>query len=323
MKKCIFNLLLIILLTISESLNPWPFKNFIQDSKADYIEKVITVRGGFDPLQGDAKNTNAIGPKDDSIKAAPKSVAQSSSSTSNSDPKVKYRRPAPGSNPGSSGSFDEDVFKYVNPDLAVSDREFWDRVGSLGESSDSEEEESTPTQAPRTTRPTGELTKQAIKENDQTTKIITPTKFNDWDGEARVIKSRELKKTVYAKGYKAGIVGDSDLISCPIQDDPNKYQRQNCATISDKSMEDMKNKLIDLTTSRQKDRVKLTLDMPFKKSEKAIAYMDLETGDCAFYHVDNGKFWTYVKYNNREILSTLADADAVKYAKPTDSNPEL
>ena len=85
----------------------------------------------------------------------------------------------------------------------------------------------------------------------------------------------------------------------------------------------MTNKLIDLTTSRQEDRAKLTLDMPFKKSEKAVAYVDLKRGDCVFYHADNGKFWSYVKYNEEEVLSMLANADKIKYAKPKNSNPEL
>ena len=85
----------------------------------------------------------------------------------------------------------------------------------------------------------------------------------------------------------------------------------------------MINKIIDLTTSRKDGRVKLELDMPFYDTEKATAYMDVNTGDCAFYHKDNGKYWTYVKYDEDGVLEILANSDSAKYAKPSNSNSEL
>jgi len=51
--------------------------------------------------------------------------------------------------------------------------------------------------------------------------------------------------------------------------------------------------------------------------------MDITTGDCAFYHEDGGKYWSYVKYNKDEVLNILANSDSVKYAKPSNSNSEL
>jgi hypothetical protein len=83
----------------------------------------------------------------------------------------------------------------------------------------------------------------------------------------------------------------------------------------------MRDKLIDLTTSRKDGRVKLQLDMPFYDTEKATAYMDIQTGDCAFYHQDNGKYWSYVKYDKEEVKNIIENSDSVKYAKP--SNSEL
>lgn len=85
----------------------------------------------------------------------------------------------------------------------------------------------------------------------------------------------------------------------------------------------MRDKLIDLTRSRKKGRVKLQLDMPFYDTQKATAYMDIKTGDCAFYHQDNGKYWTYVKYNQDEVQNILDISDSVTFAKPSKSNEDL
>ena len=128
-------------------------------------------------------------------------------------------------------------------------------------------------------------------------RLISPIEFNDWEGESRTIKSKELKKTVFAKGYDASVVPAENLVLCPEQDDLAKFQRKNCGLITDQSVEEMRDKLIDLTTSRKDGRVKLQLDMPFYDTEKATAYMNINTGDCAFYHEDSGKYWSYVKYN--------------------------
>lgn len=114
-----------------------------------------------------------------------------------------------------------------------------------------------------------------------------------------------------------------NLVPCPIQPDPTKYQREKCGLITDQSVDDMRDLLIDLTTSRKAGRVKLELDMPFYQSQKATAYLDMNTGDCAYYHQDSGNYWTYMKYDKDQIGSTIAKSDTVKYANTKDSNPEL
>lgn len=79
------------------------------------------------------------------------------------------------------------------------------------------EDESKPAEAPKSSPPTYELTKKAIPENDQTTKPISPVAFTDWEGETKVTKSKELKKTLYAHGYEMGVVSSEDIILYPVQ----------------------------------------------------------------------------------------------------------
>ena len=249
-------------------------------------------------------------------------VKQSSSSNSNTDPKLTYRS-MPDSNPGGSGNYDSDenLSSSGNSDQVINDPGFWDSIETLGES---DEEDSTPTEAPNSTS-TWKLTKKGVQDNNALTKTISPTEFNDWEGEGRIIKSKELKKTVFAKGYQAGVVPVENLVPCPVPTDTttSTYKRDKCGLITDQSVEEMRDKLIDLTTSKKDGRVKLQLDMPFYDTEKATAYMDINTGDCAFYHEDGGKYWSYVKYDKNEVLNILANSDSVKYAKPSNSNSEL
>ena len=326
MRKSVFNLLFMILCIFIWVINPWPFSTSINHLKTDYVEKPLTVSGGFDPLQREARKSNPTRSSDNFVQPKPESgqstAKQSSSSNSNRDPKPKYR-PMPGSNPGGSGNydFDENLSNSGNSDQVISDPGFWNSLETLGESD--AEEDSTPTEAPKSTPPTGKLTRQAIPDNDATTKMISPTEFNDWEGESRTIKSKELKKTVFAKRYEAGVVPVENLVTCPVQDDPTKFQRKNCGLITDQSVENMRDKLIELTTSRKADRVKLKLDMPSYDTEKATAYMDIKTGDCAFYHEDTGKYWSYVKYSKDEVLDILASSDSITYTIPTNSNTEL
>ena len=260
-----------------------------------------------------------------SPKPIKKPSPQKSVSNSNRDPGLTYR-PTPGSNSGGSGKGNsgENFPNSESNDQEILDPEFWGSVDTLG-SSDAEEN-GTPKQAPKPSPPTGKLTKKAISENDRTTKMIAPFEFTDWEGDRIRIKSKELKKSVFAKGYEAGVVPPENLVDCPIQDDPTKYQRTDCGLVTDQSVEGMRDKLVGLATEPKKGKVKFGGDMPFYDTQKSIGYMDMETGDCGFYHdggVDGSDFWTYVKYDSEAALEILANADWVRPAKPTDSNPDL
>ena len=160
MKQSVLNLLFLILWIVIWVLNPWPFEKSLNSSKTDSIEKVIRIQGGFDPLQRNAKKANLQGLNNDPSQQ--QAAKQSSSSNSNTDPKLKYRS-TPGSNPGGSGNYgsDENFSNSGNSDQVISDPEFWDSIESLGESD--EEEASTPTEAPKPSPPTKELTKKGVR----------------------------------------------------------------------------------------------------------------------------------------------------------------
>jgi len=323
MVKSVIRLLVIMLLIVLLVLNPIPFVSFEDIINNQSIQQTLKIRGGFDPLQRKAKNTLGLPNQNKPNKSAVAKPKPKHGSSSNSSQKKITYKPLPGSSPRGSGNYDydENLSENVDPDKTISDPEFWNSIETLGESD--AEDESAPIQAPKNSPPTKKLTKEAIKDkkNNALTKIIHPTAFTDWEGENKVIKSKEIKKTVYAHGYEAGVVPAEDLIPCPVQEDKFKFQRENCALITDESVDRMTNKIIDLATSTKPNRVKIELPtMPYDDREKAIGYMDTKTGDCAFFHED-GKYWTYKKYEKDEISSTLAKSDSIKYAK--DYNTEL
>ena len=190
---------------------------------------------------------------------------------------------------------------------------------NLGDS----EDESEPAEAPKTSTPTGKLTKESIPDYDYTTNPISPFPFRDWEGENKLIKSKELKKTLYAHGYEAGVVSSEDLVPCPIQDDPDKFQRINCAKITDEGLDKLRDKIINIARSTKPGMIKIELPMPYYDTEKAVGHLDMTTGDCVFFH-QNGKYWDYKKYTPDEVKNLLTKCDSVKIAKKNqEPSPEL
>ena len=251
------------------------------------------IRGGaFDLLQQRTKDLTTLGgsKKSDPGGEAPK--PKKDVSPDNLFPgkeRIKYK-PASGSGDGGSGNYNVDFPKDVDPDKSISDPDFWNTLENLGDS----EDESEPAEAPKTSTPTGILTKEAIRDYDYTTNPISPFQFRDWEGENKVIKSKELKKTLYAHGYQAGVVSSDDLVPCPIQEDPALFQRVNCVKIIDEGLNRLRNKIINLATSTKSGMVKIELPMPYYDTELAVGHLDMTTGDCAFFHQD-GKYWSYKK----------------------------
>ena len=227
--------------------------------------------------------------------------------------KIRYATPG-GDDPGGLNTNSGNDFQDIpNAEDTISDPEFWNTI--LGEET---EDESMPVPA---TSPTKKLTQQSLKENDSVTKIIHPREFNDWEGKKRVVKSKELKNATFSHGFEAGTSGPEDLVECPIQLDPNKYQRKNCSRVTDETVQNLWDKIVDITTAKSTKigKIKFKTKMPYFDSETAIAYMNIITGDCFFYH-ENGVFWGYKKYSEKQIPSLLADvSSSLKWASDTSS----
>ena len=244
--------------------------------------QIISIRSGaFDPLQQKPKDLTTLGgsKKSDSGGEAPKPKKDVSPDNLSLGKKEITYKPSPGSGNGGSGNYNINLPKDVDPDKSISDPDFWNTLESLGDS----EDESEPTEAPKPSKPTGMLTKEIMPQYDSTTKPISPFTFRDWEGENKVIKSKELKKTLYAYGYETGVASSEDLVPCPIQENPDLFQRENCAKITSEGLEKMRNKIINLATSTNSGMVKIELPMPYFDTELAVGYLNMITGDCFFF----------------------------------------
>lgn len=199
----------------------------------------------------------------------------------------------------------------------ISDSEFWNNVQNQ-ELEDSEDELN-PTEVPVPSPPTYQLTNESIKENDFLETQLQPLLFKDWEGETKVIKSKELKKSVFSHGIEAETSTLEDLVECPVQTDTIKYQRKDCSRITAKTAKNFSNKIVDITTSRKPGMVKFKTKMPYYDSEIATGHMNLITGECGFFH-ENGKYWTYKKYSVEDTLVLLADVSpSLKWASKNPS----
>jgi hypothetical protein len=113
-----------------------------------------------------------------------------------------------------------------------------------------------------------------------------------------------------------GVVSSEDLLACPIQDDPDKFQRNHCARITDEGLDKLRAKIIDLATSTKAGMIKIELPMPYYDTEQVVGYLDMTPGDCFFFH-QNGKFWSYQKYTKARREFLIQNCDSVKVAKKT------
>ena len=110
-----------------------------------------------------------------------------------------------------------------------------------------------------------------------------------------------------------------DLVPCPTQPDKSKYQREECAKITDESAQTYTNEIIKHTNAKYQGMVKLYMNkMPYYDRQPAIGYLDMNTGKCVIFHTLNSnnelKFWGYKKYKLSEIPQLLKDSASIKYA---------
>ena len=54
--------------------------------------------------------------------------------------------------------------------------------------------------------------------------------------------------------------------------------------VDDVLLDKLRDKIINLATSTKPGMVKTELPMPYYDTEQAVGHLDMNTGDCAFFH---------------------------------------
>jgi hypothetical protein len=164
--------------------------------------------------------------------------------------------------------------------------------------------------------PTGNLDIENKKKFDFTTFPMPGLKYQDRDGRDLRMTNQELKKITYCHKTELGISNLLDRIECPVQPDPNKFQRKDCWAVTNKSRLDVIVKVFELTTEYNPERyVTLEMPMPSYPSQNTFAYIDISTGECVFFH-KNGKLWSAKRYDEKGVDKLLNDPNVVKNPKP-------
>lgn len=63
--------------------------------------------------------------------------------------------------------------------------------------------------------------------------------------------------------------------------------------------------ILELTTSADPDFITHKFPMPSYPSQDVLAYIDIKTSACLFFHVDTGKLWSAKKLSSLEKLAIL------------------
>ena len=82
-------------------------------------------------------------------------------------------------------------------------------------------------------QPTAELDKSVKSKHTYSNSAIKPFRFYSKEGQILTIKNRELEKIVYAHSDDLNLLNFTDRVVCPIQTDPNKFQRSECRAVTD------------------------------------------------------------------------------------------
>ena len=224
-----------------------------------------------------------------------------------------------------------------NPDEIISNPEFWNRLQRDSETclngdedacwdteteSESESESTSektqlrrrlfavnPNPAPVTqSMPTGKLDQQNLEKYDFTTQKIQPFHYRSREGILLSVDHRGLRKIIYSHAPELGL---SDLISripCPIQLDPNKFQRIDCWAITDRNMRDALIKVFEYTTFIDPNIVTAEMPMHECPTHKATYFIDKTTGSSMYFYKggkQDGKLWSVARFNPDEIPSML------------------
>ena len=176
----------------------------------------------------------------------------------------------------------------------------------------------TPASAPT---PTGKLDRDKIQQFDlRSDKYSPPYLYQGSHGENLSLTRRGLGKVIYAHSSELGLTNFADNIQCPIQLDPNKYQRQECRAITDRSQLEAIEKIVKMTTEprynsngrTQNNIVTVVMPMPFYNRQEARAFIDTTTGLGILFHEDKNPktLWSVFIFPEQELLDTIIESNS-------------
>ena len=259
--------------------------------------------------------------------------------------RLRFRQPS--GNPSGNGNFNDDIGtkewdKWVcpNPEENISYPGVWSDLADdpdvctdddFCEDEDQEIEEETQIEKfPRRRllavpgpTPTGKLDSENIEKFDFTQRKLKPMKFPSREGIQLSMDQRSLRKIVYSHPNELGLSDLDNRIPCPLQVDPNKFQRQDCWAITDTNIREAVIKVFEHTTFTNPRIVTLERFRSNCSTQRAIYFVDIVTGNAIYFRVggkQDGKLWSVDNFKPEEIINMMKDPNVKKITGISDYN---
>ena len=178
-------------------------------------------------------------------------------------------------------------------------------------------------QVPASPTPTAKLDQQNLIVFDFTNQKLQPINFPSREGIRLSMDHRSLRKAVYSHAPELGLTDLGSRIQCPVQLDPNKFQRQDCWAVTDKNIREAVVKIFEFTTFENPRIITLETYPAGSANQKATFFIDIVTGNSAFFRIggkQDGKLWSLQNFERSEIINLIKDPNVKKITDLSDYN---
>jgi hypothetical protein len=299
---------------------------FVTGGQQERTSKIVQI-----PAPKAASSTKAPQPKV-SESLVPEASAQ----------RIRFR--ASSGDPSGSGNddFDDNIgtkkwedWACPEPEQIISNPEFWSNVAddpdicTDEDDCEDEDEEIEIERFPRrrllgvSPTPTGKLDEENLKNFDFTNKKLQPMVFPSREGIRLSMDARSIRKVVYSHSMELGLSDLGSRISCPVQPDPTKSQRQKCWAITDMNMREAVIKIFEYTTFNNPRIVTLEMTPTTCSNQRATYFLDLVTGNSVYFRIggkQDGKLWSLDHFDRAEILDIMTNPDVKVLTDLSDYN---
>lgn len=143
----------------------------------------------------------------------------------------------------------------------------------------------------------------------------------------KTFSSENIEK-VFRHPTELGLSDLGSRIACPVQGDPNKFQRLNCWAITDVNIREAVIKIFEFTTFDNPRIITLERFPPNCSNQRAtyfvdIVFVDIVTGNSVYFRVggkQDGKLWSLDKFQSNEIIDMMKDPNVKKITDISDYN---
>jgi hypothetical protein len=171
--------------------------------------------------------------------------------------------------------------------------------------------------------PTGQLDAKNLAKFDLTNRKLQPIVFPSREGIPLSMDARSLRKAVYSHPMELGLPDLGSRILCPIQDDPNFFQRTDCWAITDVNIREAIVKIFELTTFDNPRIISLEQYPRNCANQRATYFIDIVTENSVYFRIggkQDGKLWSLENFTRKDLIKIIKDPNVKKITDLSDYN---